>query len=225
MARYRGFDAMSLNCGIVEMDAVVSHKQCRCCSNTLPSSMFYRRQSNKDGLYSYCKACTDEKGRAWRNAKPNWTEHKREYDRARVYRLSAEISAQNKKRYKEQRKQKIASATEWAKANPERKRAIGQSYKHRRRSIERAGIGGRELAEWRSKQENVCYWCGDENASLYTVDHFYPLAKGGGHEISNLVLSCKPCNLRKNAKDPYDFAKEIGRLDILEHADDQDKLR
>lgn len=199
------------------MEAVVGQKQCRCCAQILPTSMFYKRRSNKDGLYSYCKPCTDEKGRLWRESNPGWAEYKRQYDKSRNARLSEEISKKNKSRYHTQREAKIAYAAAWAKANPEKRKAISQSYKHRRRSLEFDGIGGRELAEWRSSQRDVCYWCGDERADAYTIDHFYPLARGGAHQVDNLVISCKPCNLRKNAKDPYEFAKEIGRLDILEN--------
>jgi 5-methylcytosine-specific restriction endonuclease McrA len=201
------------------VEAVVIQKQCRSCSQTLPSSMFYKRRSNKDGLYSYCKSCTDDKGRTWREGNLDWAEHKRQYDKNRNARLSAEISEKSKDRYRAQREQKIAYAAAWAKSNPDKRKAIAQSYKHRRRSLERDGIGGRELAQWRSLQRDVCYWCGDEQADIYTIDHFYPLARGGAHQIDNLVISCKPCNLRKNAKDPYEFAKEIGRLDILENGD------
>ena len=46
----------------------------------------------------------------------------------------------------------------------------------------------------------------------YHIDHIMPLSKGGRHTISNLVVSCPTCNLQKNAKDPYQFAQERGRL-------------
>lgn len=199
------------------MEEKTSHKECRSCTQTLPTSLFYKRKSNKDGLYSYCKACTDAKGRMWRANNPNWAEHKRQYDKDRVARLAVEISEKNKLRYKVTREQKIANAAAWAKANPEKRKAIAQNYKYRRRSLERDGINGRDLAKWRAEQCDVCYWCGDDKATIYTVDHFYPLARGGKHQIENLVICCKSCNLRKNAKDPYEFAKEIGRLDILEN--------
>ena len=59
---------------------------------------------------------------------------------------------------------------------------------------------------------NSCYWCNIKLHNNYHIDHYIPLSKGGEHTISNLVISCPSCNLRKNAKDPYVFAQSIGRL-------------
>lgn len=44
------------------------------------------------------------------------------------------------------------------------------------------------------------------------VDHIQPLAKGGHNGRSNLQVLCGACNVRKNAMDPVDFARRIGRL-------------
>lgn len=38
------------------------------------------------------------------------------------------------------------------------------------------------------------------------IDHKHPVVKGGTNERDNLVLSCKRCNLTKNARDYDDFA-------------------
>jgi len=32
------------------------------------------------------------------------------------------------------------------------------------------------------------------------------------HVVENLVIACMTCNLEKHAKDPFDFAREKGRL-------------
>jgi len=41
------------------------------------------------------------------------------------------------------------------------------------------------------------------------IDHIYPLSKSGEHEIYNLTISCRTCNLRKCAKDPEQWLDEI----------------
>lgn len=55
-----------------------------------------------------------------------------------------------------------------------------------------------------------CYHCGKQvdvtkrypHPDSPTRDHFVPLAKGGLHTWSNLVLSCWSCNIRKGASMP-----------------------
>jgi len=58
-----------------------------------------------------------------------------------------------------------------------------------------------------------CYWCNKQLCPKQThIDHYVPLSKGGKHTISNLVLTCSKCNLKKSSKDPLQFANQIGRL-------------
>lgn len=44
------------------------------------------------------------------------------------------------------------------------------------------------------------------------VDHIKALARGGSNWPSNLQLTCGPCNNRKRAIDPIEFARRNGRL-------------
>jgi 5-methylcytosine-specific restriction endonuclease McrA len=46
----------------------------------------------------------------------------------------------------------------------------------------------------------------------YHVDHVLPIALGGTNDPKNLQLLCAPCNLRKGAKHPVDYAQSLGRL-------------
>lgn len=98
------------------------------------------------------------------------------------------------------------------KRKAEKRSAIGIAYSARRRSQDAGGISTADLAKWKSAQPKCCYWCSNKRAKEYTVDHYVPLSKGGRHIIGNLVIACRPCNVRKNAKDPLDFAREVGRL-------------
>lgn len=54
----------------------------------------------------------------------------------------------------------------------------------------------------------VCKWCGDSFLTLAHVDHIIPISKGGLHEISNLCISCPPCNLKKAAALPDVFKRK-----------------
>lgn len=65
------------------------------------------------------------------------------------------------------------------------------------------------LLETQNLQCNIC-----EIALIhgYHVDHIQPLAKGGLHVPENIQLLCPRCNVRKGAKDPVQFLREMGKL-------------
>src|ERR1700722_519823 len=42
-----------------------------------------------------------------------------------------------------------------------------------------------------------CHWCGRD---ADTVDHVLARCLGGGHELGNLVPSCRGCNFRRGAE-------------------------
>lgn len=69
------------------------------------------------------------------------------------------------------------------------------------------GIDKRLMA-W---QHGLCPYCKvDLNTVAKHRDHIISLSRGGSHTELNLQLTCKPCNLRKHAKHPLDFAAEMG---------------
>ncbi|MBR8182106.1 HNH endonuclease [Burkholderia ambifaria] len=107
---------------------------------------------------------------------------------------------------------KVERAKAWTKANPDKRAAITFSYDGRRRSQKEQGDSTAAIREWVKATKKVCYWCSAKCADDYHVDHYQPLSKGGEHRISNLVIACPTCNLRKNAKDPLEFAASMGRL-------------
>ena len=54
---------------------------------------------------------------------------------------------------------------------------------------------------WRRKPLVRCYWCrSDIKPAGATRDHIVPLARGGEHSVSNLVVSCGSCNSKKHAR-------------------------
>ena len=132
-----------------------------------------------------------------------------------------------KKEYYENNKDKILKkAKEYRIKNKEKILSFLKEYRktynykiskrnseNKRRTLTKSGdvttIQLRELIEGAKK----CYWCESKiNKKDYHIDHFVPLSKGGSHTISNLVIACPKCNLKKNAKDPYQFAISVGKL-------------
>ncbi len=106
--------------------------------------------------------------------------------------------------------------------NKNRKHILRLSLPHssKRRALkvttEDGTITHESLSELVIKQKGKCYYCSvdldfDTFRAVH-LDHYIPLSKGGTHSIHNVVYSCSSCNLRKNAKDPIEFANKMGKL-------------
>ena len=49
-----------------------------------------------------------------------------------------------------------------------------------------------------SRDGRVCQLCGTDEGEMH-IDHIIPRKVGGGHDLDNLRVLCKSCNLRKGA--------------------------
>lgn len=47
------------------------------------------------------------------------------------------------------------------------------------------------------RDSHICVYCGNDATQ---VDHILARANGGTDDMSNLVASCQPCNIRKSDK-------------------------
>lgn len=54
--------------------------------------------------------------------------------------------------------------------------------------------------------------CRKSLADGYHADHIKPIVSGGTNWIRNIQLLCGPCNVRKNATDPVEWAQRLGLL-------------
>lgn len=201
-------------------------KACSACGQEKPLSEFHKNARMASGYRSSCKPCTlainrksvlmhHEKRKAEKRAvylaqrdTPEYRAYVKAYqaatrDRKRAY---------DRERHKGQASEVAKRAAEWNRANRERRAAITRNYSCRRRVKVGVGVSTQALREWTAAQKKVCHWCGCKCPNSFHIDHYVPLSKGGAHELQNLVIACGPCNLRKNAKDPLDFAREVGRL-------------
>ena len=113
-------------------------------------------------------------------------------------------------KYRETQKEKIKAANaKWASENPEKIRS-----KDRTRDARIKGADGihdeHDILNILSDQEWMCVYCKKDLTQAYHVDHIMPLALGGSNWPSNLQCLCPRCNMRKGAKHPDDWHKEIG---------------
>lgn len=145
------------------------------------------------------------------------SDEKKRYDAEYLKRNADRIRERMRKYHAANPGYNAQKAKEWVAKNPERRKAIAQNYKHRRRAQEEGGISSADLLAWKKAARKVCYWCGKKCARNFTVDHYEPLSKGGKHEASNLVIACRSCNLRKSAKDPEQFRAETWHGTLFSH--------
>lgn len=134
-----------------------------------------------------------------------------------IHCMAERIKSDARKKYdaeysKKNSEKKKQVAKEWMQNNPEKRKFITFNYDSKRRAIKKNGDGFMVVKKWAESQIKICYWCNISCDEKYHIDHYVPLAKGGLHTIDNLVISCPTCNMTKNAKDPFRFANEKGRL-------------
>ena len=66
-------------------------------------------------------------------------------------------------------------------------------------------LQGYEVKEYLlEKWGRQCVYCNKKDVPLQ-VEHIHPRSKGGTHQISNLTVSCGPCNEKKSARSIGDF--------------------
>lgn len=170
------------------------------------------RDANRDKWNGYAQtyyAAHPDKRGAWAKANP---------ERVRALAL-ARYDPATQKRYRatwlakpgSTEKQRAATAT-WAAANPDKVRVLAHTKRARRRFAP-GKFSARDVAAIRDAQRNRCAYCREKlKGRQWQVDHKIALATGGTNHRSNLQICCETCNLRKHAKDPVDFAREMGLL-------------
>jgi 5-methylcytosine-specific restriction endonuclease McrA len=218
--------------------SVAEFKKCAKCETVKPSSDFYRKKDQKDGLRSRCKACdrsdvlnrtAEQREASRRHQKASYLRHAEKRrkensewlesnkDRRSSYRKR--YIADNKKqllkyareRYAKDKKRFNEAAREWRRKNPEAVLELS----HRRRA-RLAGAGGQYTKKdieriWKA-QRGKCACCRTKLGEDVHRDHIVPISKGGTNEARNVQLLCGSCNRRKHAKDPIDFMQEMGFL-------------
>jgi 5-methylcytosine-specific restriction endonuclease McrA len=174
-----------------------------------------RYAANKEERARYLRewrAANPDKAQAQRDAyysRVKGTPEYREMIRAKTERHKDKITAYrraNRDRWNEWGKA-------WRKRNPEKVKAIWAAHRHKRKAATKDGPTAAEILEWAKSVKRACYWCGVKlTLRTYTLDHYQPLSRGGEHAVHNFVMACSRCNCRKNARDPLEFAKEVGKL-------------
>jgi len=120
-----------------------------------------------------------------------------------------EILAKQKVYYSKNSEGRKIKSKEWAEKNKEKVKFYKKTNKAMRRAKTDVGISGIELMNWAKSQHKICNYCKNNCDNDYHIDHVIPLSKGGNHELCNLVIACKTCNLRKSNKGADEFREMI----------------
>ncbi len=138
-----------------------------------------------------------ERGRKRRAANPDkFRKYNREYQRQ--YRATKpEKDREAKRKYRLSNPDKVReSVHKWQVKHPDVMRA---NAKKRRASLMTSVAEAPTVEQIATLMKDPCVYCGDPSEHM---DHVIPLARGGTHEIDNLVPACKACNLSKGSKLP-----------------------
>lgn len=136
--------------------------------------------------------------------KPEYFAAYYEANKERMRELQRQWRERNRERFLEKKKT-------WKKANNEKERAY--TAKRRKQAISSPEhYSGNDIVDLLKIQKGKCAYCLRKISTKYHIDHIIPLALQGTNARSNIQLLCPPCNMKKGASDPIDFAQKIGLL-------------
>lgn len=173
---------------------------CNNCEERLPVDSFHKDARGTGGRRSQCARCELEKAKEWH-------EQNREVISARMkaYRVAnlEAIRERDARRYERDRAKRIALATQ--QSHKRKLRILGGEYDP---TVTRANL--------RKQYGDACFYCEQvmdfrrythttRPQNLATIEHVWPVSKGGGHTWENVVLACLSCNITKNARTGDDW--------------------
>lgn len=113
--------------------------------------------------------------------------------------------------YRQWREKNRSRLNELARAQYQKDKAKVKAAKHQRRIGNGSGISftKTDLDRILEEQCGTCRYCDTEISEKYEIDHFIPIARGGGNEPENIVLACMPCNRSKGARLPWVWRPDL----------------
>ena len=199
-------------------------KRCSWCEKEQTATEFYINLNKKDGLHNICKECDHKSCRRWNaNNQDKINEYNKQW-----YADNAEAMKEWRKRYYQENPEKVAESNRnWRKSNPEKCRAYVSNRKARKLKLDDGTLTAKALTVL-LQVTDYCPCCGikmtdEKGPHKKNISHMIPLNKGGIHGTSNVMISCRTCNLTMHdqlltewtgipgdrAHDIYEFLAEV----------------
>lgn len=119
------------------------------------------------------------------------------------------VRAYKQKWSRENRERMNERAREWRAKNPESK----LETQRRRRAVASGAVSTLTRAEWAGRLEEYGGMCAHCVVCPATeMDHVVPLARGGDHELENVVPACRSCNARKSDLSLLEYVSRGGAV-------------
>lgn len=181
--------------------------QCDCGTWSIVSS-----SNLKAGRQVSCGCLNDELRKERTEKRKKSKEHKLEVHRKHSLNYSRKNRHKTKERYYANREQRIKSCIEWARKNPDKRRAAIRNYRAKKKKRVQGKHTADDIQRLFSLQQGKCAGCKCNLPKSYHVDHVVPQSKGGSNDPLNLQLLCPPCNIRKHVKSQTEFMQMLGYL-------------
>jgi 5-methylcytosine-specific restriction endonuclease McrA len=181
----------------------MGNKFCTKCNLSLDLKLFSPNKQYRDGFSYWCKPCSNQYRRnsLCKKRKTSPEQNKKNYTKHKEKRLLAfqEYYQKNKNEIREKQK----------KYRQTNKNYIYLRNRKRRNLLSGSNIAPQEIKDLIKNSNSRCHYC--NSSQEIQIDHYIPLSKGGSHNINNLVVACKECNLAKKDKLPEDWLKIINK--------------
>ena len=163
----------------------------RCCCECDSIKLAKYRNANREKLRTAARSRSEQRPHGYKH--PNskkWA--------ADFYDRNKDKCSHKSKVYQQSNKEKYAI---YARTRRARVRAVGGVHTEN------------DIVEIFQMQKGRCAYCRTKvKFDQKRVDHIIPIARDGHNGRSNLQILCEPCNVRKSAIDPIEYAQRIGRL-------------
>lgn len=174
---------------------IILGKICSICKDYKFISEFYKHNTNKDGLFPYCKKCNIEKVSNWQQKNKK---QKYEYNKKRREENPEYFKKHRRKHYENNKDRMAKEQKSWRRENKDKVREYGL----KREQNKTHNISKEEWEKCKVYFNHSCAYCGlseeDHKMTYGQQLHRDHVVHDGANDLSNCVPACKPCNSSKH---------------------------